>query len=184
MIRIFFDTNIWIGFIAQGLPNGILDEIEDKIGSSEIEVFTNEIIVDEWNRNKEKTLSRAKNSVAGPFNNTKKAFELFQDIGEGEKFGTLIKEFLSSKEELIEAAEKQVKDTERLLLNCEKKPITDEMSLQASNWALDNHSPFDKNKNSMADALILLSSLNCSKEKSIGVTDSIFVSNNHKDFSK
>lgn len=58
------------------------------------------------------------------------------------------------------------------------------MKLQVVDWALDQKAPFRNKNNSVGDALILLSSVEYLKEETIGITDSIFVSYNHTDFSK
>lgn len=57
MVSLILDTDIWISFIAKDKPSGILDKIKTKIDDSEIVLLTNDIIIDEWNRNKEKTLT-------------------------------------------------------------------------------------------------------------------------------
>jgi|AntRauTorckE6833_2_1112554.scaffolds.fasta_scaffold00228_3 hypothetical protein len=183
MVSLIFDTDIWISFIAKDKPSGILDEIQQKVNNSEIVLLTNDVIIDEWKRNKEQTLKAAENIIQGTFKSAKKSFEYYSEEKQ-EKFDELISDFFESKEELIENAKLQVERTDELLLSCEKTPISDEMKLQIIDWALEKRAPFHSKNNSVGDALILLSSVNYLKEQTIGITDSIFVSFNHTDFSK
>ncbi|MFH5883996.1 PIN domain-containing protein [Halalkalibaculum sp. DA3122] len=177
-----FDTNIWISYVAKNWPAGIIDQIKEKRDSGEIILLTNDIIIQEWERNKETTLKDVAKKADEVFSYTKKMFENFDDEME-DKYGELVKDFLSHRSEFIETAKQQVEETEKLIKECDVTPITDEMKIKAAEWALQKQAPFIKNKNSVADAIIILSSAQYLREKSIGITDSIFVSYNHEEFS-
>lgn len=182
MISLVFDTNIWITYVAKNWPTGIIDQIKEKRDSGEIILLTNDIILEEWERNKETTLKYVSKKADEVFSYTKKMFEIFDDKMEN-KYGELVKDFLSHRSEFIDMAMLQVEETEKLIKECDVTPITKEMKIRAADWALEKKAPFIKNKNSVADAIIILSSAEYLKGKSIGIDDSIFVSFNHEEFS-
>lgn len=181
MATLIFDTNIWLEFIAQDKPKGILEELKTKKEEGEIRLLTNQIIIDEWERNKDSIKDKIKNTVDNYFYNAKKAFELYQPADK-EEFDNQANAFFDAKDQLVENALNHVEETEAFLHGCEKTVITEEMKLEVIDRALEKRAPFVVNKNNVGDALILLSSIEYMKEKTIGIKDSIFVSYNHTDF--
>ena len=92
MISLVLDTNIWIAYIAKDWPSGIIDEIKKKKKSGEIILLTNEIIIEEWNRNKETTLKDISKKADEIFDATKKVFENYSSKTKG-KYSDLVKDF-------------------------------------------------------------------------------------------
>jgi hypothetical protein len=181
MISIILDTNIWITFVAKNTPTGLLEQLKSKKDKFEIILLSNEIILNEWLRNKEQTIKDVTNSIKGSFNSAKKIADYFDDQNKID-YLNFIDSILGKEQQKIDLAIKRVEETEILLRNCEMTPITDEMKLKITDWALAKKAPFKKKDNSVGDALILLSSVEYQKTKTIGITDSIFVSFNHDDY--
>ncbi len=182
MISLVLDTNIWIAHIAKNWPSGIIDVIKKKKESGEIILLSNEIIIQEWNRNKETTLKDLEKKADAVFVTTEKVFESYSVKSKG-RYSDLIEDFLSHRNYFKESAKQHIDKTEQLLNECEIIPVTDKMKIRATEWALEKKAPFIKNKNSVADALIIISAAEYLEKKSIGITDSIFVSFNSEEFS-
>ena len=182
MINIILDTNIWISFVAKDKPSGLLEELIQKRKSNEIILLTNEIILNEWKRNKEQTIKDVSNNIKQKYDSAKILAD-FLTGKERETYLASVNSFFSEEGKRIEMAINRVEETEALLMACEITPITDNMKLEIIEWALNKRAPFKNKKNSVGDALILISSVAYCKVNTVGLTDSIFVSFNHEDYS-
>lgn len=209
---IFLDTNNWI-YLSNGfnihsskhdeLHLKVFETIRKRVNEGVLIFLVNSIVLDEWERNKEQTANQIK-EIERKFNghkgNLKSFHEFINGENEIEEINTL-KNILEEKyNEKIERHKAHIANVEYFLKNETLKiPISDRTKIEASNLALEKKAPFigDK-KNSMADALILLSSieylfedhkifytdfgLNVS-EDIFSFPDSFFVSSNKGDFS-
>jgi predicted nucleic acid-binding protein len=181
MINIILDTNIWISHVAKDIPAGLISQLKEKIDKHEINLLTNQIILDEWARNKERTIKDVANNIKSAYQSAKKLEDFLQGKEQKVYHDSLTSAF-SQEQSQIDLATKRVEETEKMLNACQISPITDEMKLTVAGWALDKRAPFKKKANSVGDALILLSSIEHCKVSTIGTTDSIFVSFNHDDY--
>lgn len=181
MINIILDTNIWISFVAKDVPPGLISQLKDKIDKHEINLVTNEIILEEWRRNKDRTIKDVANNIKTTYQSAKKLAELLEG-NEKDKFNDSIVSTFSKEQDQIRLATNRVEEAEELLKKCQISQITNEMRLRVVDWALQKKAPFKKKNNSIGDALILLSSVEHCKASTIGTTDSIFVSFNHDDY--
>lgn len=202
------DTNVWF-YLANsynpknqnfddGLHFKLVEMLAELVDNREITILTNEIIIEEWNRNKEV----AKNLI-----------QKYQKSFEGNKVHiSNIKKFLAKEDKLvldaifenysinlnhaIENNEKHITHVEDLLISkTEKVEITQEIKARAADRAIKKLAPFKGDKsNSMADAVILLSAVEYLKKLSIFLPwvknegdfhvfpNSIFVTINKRDF--
>ena len=202
---IFLDTNNWI-YLSNGfnilsnkhdeLHLKIFDIIQKRTDERSITFLVNSIILDEWERDRDKAENQIKeieNKFKSYSNNLKsiKAF-LQTDPDELRKIEELLKEAYNEK---LKRHKDHVKNVEGFLKNKTTKiDVSDKNKIEASNLASEKKAPFigDK-KNSMADALILLSSIehifthekiiNPFKEDDYKFPESYFVSSNKGDFS-
>ncbi|MGY2132297.1 PIN domain-containing protein [Hymenobacter sp. HD11105] len=181
MVYLILDTNIWIGFIAKDIPTGIFQQLQDKINDKEVILLSNDIIIEEWNRNKEQTIKAVTNTIKGNYNAAKKVAD-FLDPQDKSDYLKSLQPYFNNDQNIIDIATKRVEETERILRDSAKAPITDAMKLNVVEWALNKRAPFKNKANSVGDALILLSSVEYIKARTIGITDSIFVSFNHDDY--
>ena len=191
MIYLIFDTNIWIYF-AEGQHPFVLNGILKKVKSGEIIVLVNEEIIKEWDRNKVKSLDKIKKELIKQIQYSKELSTTLtgQDSIDFKNLTDKISQKSTEFNQTIEERYKIVDD----LIKKESTivPIKDEHKLKVVEMALEQKAPFHKNKNSIADALILISSIDYLKKKtinnatpgSIGANDSIFISYNSEDFSK
>lgn len=171
---ISLDTCTWI-YIANGTePVKHLEFIKDKLDKGNIHVLVSEIVINEWNQNKDKkvhvgtlkfyddTLTSLKrlDKLIGE----KPQYQFFGDIFNDEEdsnkdyLKSLIGKFSRKKSEVEEAINKNIQTVESIF-NHENSiliKVNNEIKLKASELALQRKAPF-KSKNSFADALILLS---------------------------
>lgn len=184
MVDLILDTNVWISHIAKDKPDGIFEEFKKQIEKGQIILLINDIILDEWKRNKNNTLRDISNEIKITSKNALK-IKTFLNIEEKEKIESLLNKYSSIETEQIKLAEKRIEEIERLMADATKVEIKDEMKIQVANWALEKRAPFVKKANSVGDALILLSMVtHRNEDTSIYFRPGFFVSLNHSDYSK
>lgn len=207
---IFLDTNNWIylsnGFDVrsnshENLHFKLFDFISRKTAEGSLVLLVNDIVIDEWKRNRqeaEKQLKIIENKYKS-YNQSLNSIKEF--LGKDDKSIKKIRDKLTNKyQKKIVRYRKHIDEVEDFLLNKTLKiEVSDKNKIDAANLALAKKAPFigDK-KNSMADALILLSSMEyieVNKKESISpfsligddeeffvYPDSYFVSSNSGDF--
>jgi hypothetical protein len=178
MIHLVIDTCVWIE-----LCNDLLSEVRQKltwlIEQKKVLLLLPSIVIEEWNRQKSKVLAERSQSVRGKIKNAKTISEyLSPDLADHleEMLTTIDDEFIEK------TASAPIREIEHLfavpttvVLNA-----SDRAKVTAAEYALAKKAPF-RMKNSMADALILLSATEYIISN--GIKDSIFVSGNTQDFS-
>jgi hypothetical protein len=193
ILNLVLDTNTWLylsyGFdvlennIDENLHFELIEKILEKIESNECHVYTNYIIRDEWLRNKEKTktlINRYKNQID-------KGRRQLKNKRKSKDYTSLAKAFKEKEAELrekIKTNEKHIENVDKLIQNSHNIPITDEHKLQSVELALKKKPPFHHKNNSVADAIIFLSTIDYFHYYDDDFThyNTIFVSNNSSDF--
>ncbi len=189
MVYIVLDTNIWI-YIAEGEHPDITTFILDKVKNSEIIILSNEVILSEWNRHREKALEKGKTKVNNSFNGTVGSFKSLKsklDQKEKEQVDILSEKYRSFLATDLKEVEERVSRIDQILNGfCINTDVTPDMKIFASERAIEKKAPFHNSKNNMADCLILLSTLKYIQEDEFGkhIKNAIFVSNNIADFSE
>lgn len=167
---IFLDTNNWIylsnGFDVrskshENLHFKLFDFITQRVDEGSLVILVNDIVIEEWRRNKteaEKQLTIIKKTYK-TYSSTLKAIQKF--VGGEKEFDKIQKVLKKQYDKKIKQYRKHVNLVEQFLLTKTVKiDVSDSVKVEATNLALAKKAPFigDK-KNSMADALILLSSI-------------------------
>lgn len=189
MVYLVLDTNIWI-YIAEGEHPDITTFILEKVKKSEIILLSNEVILTEWNRHREKALEKGKTKVNTSFTGTVGSFKSLKsklDQTEKEQVDKLSEKYRSFLAADLKEVEERVRRIDQILNGfCVNTDVTPEMKTFASERAVEKKAPFHNSKNNMADCLILLSTLKYIREDEFGkhTENAIFVSNNISDFSE
>ncbi|GEM_PF-1070189 len=203
---IFLDTCNWI-YLSNGfnvtssehdeLHLKIFHELKSWAIEGRVIFLVNEVVLKEWERNKiasKKQLKIIENRYKEHLSNLKRVNDFLGHLPKELKELRKILESEYSKKvtthkEHIQSVEKFLKE------NAKKISITDDVKLKAAHLAIERKAPFiGKKKNSMADAVILLSCIDYihqfekhltkdSDKKNYTFPESFFVSSNHTDFS-
>lgn len=192
LLNLVLDTNTWIylsnGFntinnkIDENLHFELLEKMLEKVESGECHIYSNYIIKKEWKNNKDKTkslINKYKRELEVEENKLKKY------RGRPE-FHSQFNQFNRKKEDLtlkIQQNEKHIQNVDYLINRSIEIPVKDKHKLDAVELALDKKPPFHKKENSVADAIIFLSTIDYFfYEEEIEIDNTIFVSNNSNDF--
>lgn len=182
-----FDTNIWIYLIKlEFLP--ILETLIRDVENGAIEILVNDIIITEWERNKEINTKRLCDSIKQEYISAMR-IEPFIENGEDRRKYIEILSHYKEEEKRIHQAKMQVEKVERLLMKCTNTLVSKSQKLFVANLAIHKQPPFSKNKNNFNDALIVRNIAETITKRIINEGaplpykyDLIYVSNNLKDF--
>jgi len=191
MIHLIFDTNIWIYF-AEGQHPFVLKGIIDKVNNKDVILLVNNEIIKEWECNKDNSLRKIEQEL---FKQIRFAKELSPALNKKDRteYKRLLSKITSSTPEFRKTIVERYNTVDDLIRNKSiKVPISKAHRLKVVELALNKKAPFHRNKNSVADALILLSSVDYIKNNGINninfnraeVCDSVFLSYNSDDFSR
>lgn len=177
-MNIFLDTNIWIYLTKSNYA-----PLWDKLNNGHYSLLTNDIIIEEWKRNKETTIKSVCDSIKNEYKTAQKLSQYLakEDV---DSYNAILSKY--QKEEFrIQAAEKHVDEVEKLLLSTQKVEITQEQITDVAQMAIKKIAPLNTTKNNFNDALIIRSLIEFSQTEKVDVWSDynvIFVSNNPKDF--
>jgi hypothetical protein len=173
MTYLILDTNVWFYLANSYNPKNqnfeddlhfkLVEMLAELVNNEEITILTNEIIIEEWKRNKEvakNLIKKHQKSIEGNkghVNNIKK-FLVQEDKS---ALDDIFEKYINFLNQVIENNERHISQVETLLVNkTEKVEITQDILARAANRAINKLAPFKGDKsNSMADAVILLSSI-------------------------
>jgi len=177
------DTNYWIYF-AKGDHPKALNEIMKKIDTNEYKIITCKFVIKEWENGIAQTREEVKKDIYEQSKNAYKISEFLKGA-EKENFTNILNRYKNQEKERLKIADERIEKIDRIIKsNSIIAPITSRVKDLVITHGVEKKAPF-RTKNGTADALIFFSAVEYLKEKKDdGWKSSIFVSNNHKDFSK
>jgi len=180
MYHLIIDTCVWINLCKEFVE--VRKKISDLVDQKKVRLILPQIVIDEWNRNKETKVIAPKQEAIRT--NIKHAREISCHLeqDEAEKFKKILDGFQKQKKKIENLILQEITAVENLFNHPStiKPSITENAISQAIEFALAKKAPF-QNKNSMADALILFSSVDYVKQQ--GLANYLFISSNTEDFS-
>lgn len=191
MVHLILDTNIWI-YLAEGQHPFVLRGIIEKVDSKELILLVNDEVVKEWDRNRGEIKRRIESELKKQINIAKELTSAL-DSSDADDYKSLVGRISDKKPKFLSTIKDRFDVVDNLIKNKSiNVPIKEKHKLTVVEMALDQKAPFHRKKNSVADALILLSSIDYIKNNGLNavdynrvdVSDSIFVSYNSDDFSK
>lgn len=181
MAKLILDTSTWLD-LAKPRFSEILDELEQQVEGKNTVLLTCDIVLDEWERNKEKILNEIVTSIRSHAKSALKMGELLSGKDK-EDLHRIVEKYATIEKEQIELAKVYFDRVEKLLRSSTLYKINDNLKLEMANRALTKKAPFHNNKNNMADALLYFGAVQYVTKNSEIALDLIFVTLNHKEFS-
>lgn len=183
MTNLLIDTSVWLEIAKTTKGEKILSLLEEFIEADEVLLIVPEIVIEEFNRNKDRIIVDAGKSLSSHFDKVK---EMFVKHG-GEKNKEVVLAQLNDLNHKIptlgESVSSSLQRIEKLFSQCEIIKITDEIKLRAVQRAIDKKAPFHLSKNSIGDAIIVESFIEYSIQNESQNFKLMFVTENKKDFS-
>jgi len=180
MASIIIDTSSWIDLAKPKFSN-ILEKLEEYKEQGLLELLTNDIIVAEWYRNKEATITNIEQSIKSHAKSARKIVEFLEEPDKT-NFENILNNYKSKETIELDIANSHIERVEKLLNSSTITLIDDKLKIVMANRAIEKLAPFHNSKNNMADALIIFSAINWVNEFKLFQTSLMFISANHKEF--
>lgn len=181
--RLLIDTCVWLDLARDHRQLALLDVLEGLIETGDVELILPRVVVEEFGRNEARVVDDAGRGIAATLKRTRELIDLLGD-GRG-KISALkqLDELGYRIPRVRESAIEALVRIEAIFDHSRKLATTPEALLAAAQRGLQGVAPFHRSKNSMADAVIFETYLQClSAQDSVGLRFA-FVTHNTKDFS-
>jgi hypothetical protein len=182
MTKLLIDTCVWLDLVKTSKGEE-LDLLMEFIEHGEVGILLPEIIISEFDRNKDRVIMDASKSFSSHF---KKVKEMVTAHGDQDLKGTILSHLDDIDKKiptLGESAFNSLSKIEEILRNAEVISLSDEIKLRATQRAIDKTAPFHSSKNSIGDAIILECYNQYKVQNSSQEFGLMFVTHNVNDFS-
>ncbi|MEX2477043.1 MAG: PIN domain-containing protein, partial [Gracilimonas sp.] len=142
MFRLLIDTSVWLDIAKNTQGEKVLGLLEEFLDSEEVSLISPNIILSEFDRNKERVVSTIGSSFSS---HLKKVKEIVQEYGDQEYKSTVLSELNNIDHKLPtfeEDAFNSIQRIQELLAQSEKIEPTDNIKLRAAQRAIEKKAPF------------------------------------------
>jgi hypothetical protein len=184
MFRILIDTCVWLDLAKDPKQHPVLGVVEQMVRQKLITLIVPTLVLDEFQRNRERIAKESARSLSTHFKLVKEAV---RKAGRDKRRTKAVLAHLDDVDHtipIVGGAAASVLDRIEKLLTAE--PTIDpshSVKLRAAERAINRKAPFHHDKNSMADALIIETYDECVRNKRLAGERFAFVTHNKADFS-
>lgn len=183
MFNILVDTCVWLDLAKDYKQRAILAAIEELIRQGEIALILPRTVINEFTRNKARVIEDSGRSLSGILKRAKEAVEKFGDPRQKRTVMDELNDMDHRLPTLGEAAVDTISRIENLFASTPAIEISDAMKARAAQCAIDKRAPFHRQRNGIADAILVEVYAEVTGAKSKAGTRFAFVTHNTKDFS-
>jgi hypothetical protein len=184
MFRMLIDTCVWLDLAKDQRQVPVLGVVEEMIRRGMVTLLVPRVVLDEFRRNRERIASESAKSLSTHFRLVKDAVG---KIGGDKRRVRLVLSHLDDVNHKIPIIGGSAVNTldwiEKLLKASHIIEPCDAVRLRAAQRAMERRAPFHRDKNAMADAIIIETYGECVKDKSAPGVRFAFVTHNKSDFS-
>ena len=183
MVKLLMDTCVWLDLAKNNKWEKILSLLEEFVKNSEVSLIIPEIVISEFNRNKERIITNVWKNLSSHFDIVK---ETLIKYGNEDNKGIILSELSELNHKIPTLGEwvsTLIERIEKLFSQSEIIKLTDEIKLKATQRAIDKKAPFHLNKNSIWDSIIIESYYDFKIKNSFNTSKIIFITHNKVDFS-
>ena len=184
MFRMLIDTCVWLDLAKDTKHASVLDALEQLIRLDMVDLIVPRVIIDEFQRNRERIAKESAKSLAAHFQPVRDAIS---KMGGDDKRTQMVLSHLDDVNHKIPivggGAVATLDRIEKLLNSATPLEICDAVRLRASQRALEKKAPFHHGKNAMADAILIETYADFVKSKAATGLRFAFVTHNKRDFS-
>jgi PIN domain len=182
MFKLLIDTCVWIDLAKKHQDRDLLDALETLIQDGQVSLILPRTIVDEFARNKRRTIEAGRQSVSDALKRVK---DLVHSFGDGKKKVMVIEQLNDVDHRLPALGESVTQSVQRIEKLFKTAPVietSEAVKLHAVQRAIDERAPFHRQKNSINDAILIETYATQVAEKTKGERFA-FVTHNWNDFS-
>jgi hypothetical protein len=190
MVKLVVDTCVWLDMAKGADQHKLLNVIEELRDLGEVTFIVPQIVIDEFERNKQRVIESGTQSLSSVFSRVN---DVIKEYGDPDKRDGILKGLNDMRHKLpslVETAAFNISRIEKILKSSIIIPTTSDVLVKAAQRAIDKKAPFhvnkstdaSKNKNNMADAVIIETYANCLSGVILEEEQFAFVTHNKSDF--
>jgi len=184
MFRMLINTCVWLGLAKDPKQHPVLGVVEHMVREKMIELIVPRLVIDEFRRNRGRIERESTRSLATHFKLVKDAVEKVGGSKRRTKIVLAHLDDVDHKVPIMGGAATPVLDRiDKLLTVGPATETSEQVKLRAAQRAIDHRAPFHRDKNSMADALLIETYAECVHGPTSAGTRFAFVTHNKTDFS-
>jgi hypothetical protein len=184
MFKVLIDTCVWLDLAKDQRQTPLLGVVEQTVKQKFATLIVPRVVLDEFRRNRDRIITESTKSLSSHFRLVKDAVG---KIGGDKRRMRVVLSHLDDVSHKIPIVGGTAANTldriEKLLTTSPSIEPTDAAKLRAAQRAIDKRAPFHRDRNSMADALIIETYAECVHAKATSGTRFAFVTHNKSDFS-
>ncbi|UVK40149.1 DUF4935 domain-containing protein [Mesorhizobium sp. AR10] len=180
MIHILIDTCVWLDMAKDYRQQTILHALRELVEQEEIALIVPRIVVEEFSRNKQRVTDDSKRNLSSVFRRVREAVDQFSDDAKKAETLSQLHEIDHKIITLSDAGNEDVGLIEKLFERSDIIETSDLVKIAASERGLEQRAPFHRQKNSIADAMII--EVYAEHLKQIASNKHAFITHNFKDF--
>jgi PIN domain-containing protein len=183
MFKILVDTCVWLDLAKDSQQQPLLSALEELVRDGRVLLIVPTIVRSEFDRNRARVAEESGRSLTAVL---KRVRAVVERLGDARGKNIALKQLQDVGHKipnLGEAAIESLARIDALLAGGEHVDLTDAVKLRAANRAIEGRAPFHRQKNSMADAIIMETYCSIVAAKSAPRTRFMFITHNIKDFS-
>ncbi|OWZ92278.1 hypothetical protein B9J07_17540 [Sinorhizobium sp. LM21] len=182
-LRILIDTSVWLDLTKDPRHLPLLDALVAMTEANEVELILPQIILDEFDRNRERVIASSRASLSSHFKRVKEAIAQFApEVGRNEILMQLneIDHRIATGGEAVNEA---ISLIDKLFSKTEPIANSDSLKARAADRAIAKVAPFHRQMNGIGDAIIIEAYIDALAKRE---TDDVlaFVTHNIHDFSQ
>ena len=184
MFKLLIDTCVWLELAKDPKQAPVLDVLDEMIRLGLVTLIVPRIILEEFQRNRERIARESTKSLSAHFRLVKDAVGKIGSDTKKTKEIIAYLEDVDHKTPMIGGSAGDILNRiDKILSASQIIDLTDAIKLRAAQRALDKKAPFHHSKNSMADAIIIETYAECVCDKSAPGVRFAFITHNKSDFS-
>jgi hypothetical protein len=183
-LRLLIDTSVWLDLAKDYRQLPIIDALTYIWEANELELILPTIVVDEFARNKAKVIAESKQSLSSHFRRVREAVEKFAPEEERDEALRQLAEVDHRIAVGGEAVNDAIEQIETLFANADKIEPSEAVKARAADRAIAKVAPFHRQRNSMADAVLIETYIDALADRTDANDVYGFVTHNTQDFSE
>ncbi|MEA1843417.1 PIN domain-containing protein [Agrobacterium tumefaciens] len=184
MLKVLVDTCVWLDLLGDYRVRPRLKAFVHLVRRGKIGLIVPRIVVEEFDRNKVKTLKAISTGMANHVGEASRLARKFMRSNQSTELSRHLEDLAEQMNRESEAAEREIHEVERLFEEFPITPTSDAARLRVSRRAEAKLAPFHRGTNSTADALILEGFREAIAADPDIENTYIFITSNHSDFSQ
>lgn len=183
MVKLFIDTCVWLDMAKTSKGEEILNLLYEFINRNEVTITLPEIVISEFDRNKDRIVADAGKSLSSHFKKVKEMVAAHATLASKDHILNELNDIDKKIPTLSENAFQSISRIDEVMKNAEIIAISDEVKLRSIQRAIDKKAPFHLSKNSVSDSMILETYINYKTQNAAQEFSLMFITHNVNDFS-